>query len=224
MTPEHSTAIFDEGFYAEARRSRLENLFAHIDVGQLRGKTILELGCGTGEIGEAFVNLGCQVISVDAQPSYIKALKKKFPGREVHVLDLEQFDPSRFSGIDIVLCFGVLYHIARPETFLGGVAQVADTVFLETVVADSDQAVCQIMEESGPGQSFSGKGCRPSPAWIRQVMACHGFAVRDVSDRRANWGGAYPSVFDWTPRNDGAWIRGRTFLRKMYICQRSGCP
>jgi cyclopropane fatty-acyl-phospholipid synthase-like methyltransferase len=51
-------AIFDGPVYVEARQARLRNLFAHIDPAALAGKRVLELGCGTGELGQAFVEHG----------------------------------------------------------------------------------------------------------------------------------------------------------------------
>jgi hypothetical protein len=51
-------------------------------------------------------------------------------------------------------------------------------------------------------------------------MGHYGFDVRDISSGAANWGGGAPSVFDWTPLNDSAWMRDGAFLRKMLLCAR----
>ena len=218
------TTPFDDELYVAARKARLDNLFHHVDPKALAGRTVLELGCGTGELGEAFAGFGCRVISVDVNPAYIDIVNQRYPRRETHVLDLEGFDADRFRDIDIVLCFGLLYHLERPTAFLRRLSTVADTVFLETVVADTDQAACEAVRETGPDQGHSGSGCRPSPAWIEMMMSSLGYEVRDISAGRANWGGEYPSVYDWEPRNDGAWMRGKAFLRKMFILERSASP
>ena len=88
------------------------------------------------------------------------------------------------------------------------------------MVADTREAVYEQVEETGPDQASCGIGCRPSSSWIEMVMSSHGYEVRDISTGRANWGGEYPSIFDWEPKNDGAWVRGKTFLRKMFILER----
>lgn len=217
-------SLFDDPIYLQAREARLKNLFAHVDPGTLAGKRILELGCGTGDLGQAFVQWGSQVVSVDARPEHIVLLRERYPQREAHVADLEQWDFSCLGPFDAILCFGVLYHLATPEDFLARCAQNAATLYLETIVADFDEAIVARCEEDGasPGsdQSYSGRGCRPSPSWITCTLNRCGFSVRDISSVLANWGGEYPSAFDWAPQNRGEWRRGNTNLRKMFICHR----
>jgi cyclopropane fatty-acyl-phospholipid synthase-like methyltransferase len=53
MSDSKSSAIFDEAGYRESRTSRLRNLFRYLEVERLAGKRILEVGCGTGELGQA---------------------------------------------------------------------------------------------------------------------------------------------------------------------------
>ena len=220
MATQIPTTPFNDELYVKARKARLDNLFLHVDRAALKGKTVLDLGCGTGELGEAFVACGCNVISVDANPDYIEVVKARYPRRETHVLNLDALEAGRFHDIDIVLCFGLLYHLTRPTAFLGSLSMIADAIFLETVVADTEEAVYQLVAETGPDQAPGGQGCRPSRPWIEMVMSSHGYEVRDISSARANWGGEYPSIFDWEPRNDGVWMRGNTFLRKMFILER----
>ncbi len=215
-----AVAIFEAESYIQARPARLRNLFAHVDPKTLAGKRVFEAGCGTGAMGEEFAKLGCRVVSVDASEQFIATLRKRFPGREAHVMDLERQDPSQLGAFDIVLCFGILYHLSRPTAFLAACARMAPEIYLETMVCDSEEAVYQVVPEEGPDQAISGFGCRPSLPWISMVMGHYGFDVRDISSGAANWGGGAPSVFDWTPLNDSAWMRDGAFLRKMLLCAR----
>ena len=213
--------IFDNALYQIARRSRLRNLFDHLDAQALAGKRILELGCGTGELGQAFVEAGCNVVSVDCRTEYIQEVFRRFPGRPAHVMDLENWDSTTLGQFDAVLCFGLLYHLSKPAEFLAGCARVAPALYLETAVSDSEAPVCPLVPETGPDQAGSGQGCRPSPAWLNRTLVGLGFEVRDISAREANWGGTAPSIFDWAPLNDGQWQRNGAMLRKMLICNRS---
>jgi cyclopropane fatty-acyl-phospholipid synthase-like methyltransferase len=210
--------IFDNPLYGLARESRLRNLFRQVDPLSLSGKRMLELGCGTGELGQVFVEAGCQVVSVDCRGEYLEEVDRRFPGRQTRLIDLENWDPAPLGKFDAVLCFGVLYHLSAPAEFLAACARAAPQLYLETITTDSADAVCPMVDEEGPDQASSGRGCRPSPAWLNQTLSELGFEVRDISTHEANWGGSVPSVFDWAPLGDGQWQRDGAMLRKMLIC------
>jgi SAM-dependent methyltransferase len=212
--------IFDEPVYQLARESRLRNLFLQVDPRSLSGQRMLELGCGTGELGQAFVEAGCHVVSVDCRREYIDEVSRRFPGRQAHVIDLENWDFALLGKFDVVLCFGVLYHLSAPAKFLAACADIAPKLYLETVTTDSAAAICPLVTEEGPDQAWSGRGCRPSPAWLDLTLRELGFEVQDISTGGANWGGSVPSVFDWAPLDDHLWQRDGASLRKMLICTR----
>ena len=212
--------VFDHPLYVEARMRRMDNLRAHFDIETLQGRRILEAGCGTGELGGFFEDIGCRVVSVDAREEFISLLRKRYPGRQVAVMDLDRWDPAPLGRFDAILCFGILYHLAEPEAFLVECTRLTDTILLESIVLDSPWPQCLRVTDHEPGGSFSGIGCRPSVAWIVDLMQRCGFSAQDISSDLANWGGDYPSVFDWEPRYDGQWRYGDTFLRKMWVCRR----
>jgi SAM-dependent methyltransferase len=213
--------VFDAPVYAEARRARLRNLFAHLDPAGLAGLRVLELGCGTGELGQAFVERGAVVVSVDARDAHIAELRRRYPDRDAYAADLEAWDPGALGRFDAVLCFGLLYHLSTPGRLLAACARAADTLYLETVTLDSSEPTCPRVDEAGDDQAFSGRGCRPSPSWIADALAREGFSTRDISSAAANWGLPAPSVFDWPIENSGSWMRGGALLRRMFIARRT---
>jgi hypothetical protein len=212
--------VFDGPAFVEARLRQMSNLRAHFELETLRGGRILEAGCGTGELGEVFKEIGCHVVSVDACEDYTSVLKQRFPDREVAVMDLDHWDPAPLGRFDAVLCFAVLNHLAEPETFLIQCARLTDTILLDSTVLDSPWSQCPRITEHIPAGSFSGIGCRPTLAWIVNVMDRCGFSVQDISSSLGNWGGEYPGVYDWEALNDGNWARGNSILRKMFVCRR----
>jgi SAM-dependent methyltransferase len=221
MSSPSVSAIFDEEHYAEARRNRMTNLLAHIDIQRLAGMNVVELGCGAGDLGEELARRGAIVTSVDAVDEHLRALKQRYPSRTVRQVDLERLDPRELGRFDAILCFGLLYHLATPTIFLQSCAAMADELWLETVVQDAVEPVCQIVVEQGPDQAFSGFGCRPSPAWLELTLRRAGYEhIHDISTSTANWGGPSPSAFDWRQRDDGSWLREGALLRRMLIAKR----
>ncbi len=105
-----------------------------------RGETILDLGCGTGELSHEIYSHGAQVLAVDISPDMIAAARQKYaaishqpnnarPGNLIFELaDATQLD--RADGMvpaahfDAVFSNAVLHWIKQPERVAQGVAQV----------------------------------------------------------------------------------------------------
>jgi SAM-dependent methyltransferase len=214
-------SIFEARYYRESQLTRLANLFAHVDLEPWRGMRILEVGGGLGHLGDAFVQLGFDVTSTDGRPEHVEAMKAR--GRQAFVLDLDSTGVDEVGDFDVVLAFGVLYHLAEPEQFLRSCGKRAQVLLLETAVCDAADSVIHWVSEArgwrGTDQALSGQGCRPSPAWVEEVCRDAGFtSVRDVSSPLANW---EVGTFDWAPRNTGEWRRDDINLRKMWVCETS---
>jgi SAM-dependent methyltransferase len=214
-------SIFEASHYRESNLTRLVDLFAHVDVEKWRGMKVLEVGAGLGHLGDAFADLGFEVTSTDGRPEHVEAMKGR--GRESFVLDLDKAQASDFDGYDLVLAFGVLYHLAQPEEFLRACGKSAKVLLLETAVCDRLEPVVDWVNEAGgwrgQDQAVSGRGCRPSPAWVERVCRDAGFgAVRDISNPMGDWSSG---TFGWEPRDTGEWRRDGVNLRKMWVCERT---
>lgn len=216
--------VFETPAYREAELARLLALFAFVDLERWRGARILEVGAGIGHIGDVFVALepeyGFRVTSSDGRPEHVERMRER--GREAMVLDLDTDDLSAVGEFDLVLAFGVLYHLADPERFLRGCARIAGALVLESCVADLPGAeLVTVRESQGPlsgDQALAGTGCRPSPAWVESTCRDAGYgSVRDLSHAIGNW---RTGRFDWRPRGDGAWRRDGVNLRKLWLAEK----
>lgn len=221
--------IFDDPVYQESRINRVEAFLPYLriipdNILPPRNSWVFETGCGDGQLGELVASMtGWRMFSVDGRPEHIDRLRERFSYRREtsKVMDLEVDQSSDWGIADnsyaAVLCWGTLYHLARPYSFLRKISRLAPVIFLETVVVDSFEPVCYPSGEAGADQAVSGAGSRFSDAWLRMALRSLGREVTDISSGRANWKTA---SFDWQPRYDGRWIRGEQTLRKMYICVR----
>lgn len=212
--------FFELGYYREAELTRLLNLFAHVDLERWKGLKILEVGAGTGNIGVVFAQLGFDVTSTDGRPEHVEYMQGQ--GRKAFVLDLDNTGVDEAGDFDVILAFGVLYHLTEPEKFLKSCGKKAKVLLLETIVSDSAESTIHPVAEAkgwrGKDQALNELGCRPSPIWIEQTARSAGFnSVRDISSPVANWA---KSRFDWLPRNSGEYKRDGFSLRKMWIFEK----
>jgi 2-polyprenyl-3-methyl-5-hydroxy-6-metoxy-1,4-benzoquinol methylase len=94
-------------------RERLERCLGSVEV---RGKQVLECGCGAGRFTEILLEDGALVTSIDLS-SAVDANAKSFPVSDTHriaqadILALP-FDRQQY---DVVLCLGVIQHTPSPE-------------------------------------------------------------------------------------------------------------
>ena len=127
------------------------------------------------------------------------------------MLDADKDDiPTKY---DIILHWGVLYHLSEIEKHLAKISPKCDVLLLETEVCDSDDSAFFITtNEEGYDQAFNGTGIRPSPAYVEKVLEKNGFQFRLVKDPILNSG--FHS-YDWDVNNTNTWTGG---LRRFWIC------
>lgn len=210
-------SVFETGYYRESELTRLLSLFAHTDIDVWRDMRILEVGAGLGHIGDAFAQLGFDITSTDGRAEHVEAMRKR--GRKSFVLDLDTASVDDAGDFDLILAFGVLYHLARPEEFLLSCGKRARVLLLETAVCDSAEPVIHWVREAGgwrgKDQALRGQGCRPSPAWVESACLEAGFeSARDISSPLGNW---RIGRFDWEAKDTGDWRRDGVNLRKMWV-------
>jgi SAM-dependent methyltransferase len=212
-------SVFDTRYYRESQRSRLLNLFAHVDLERWKGMRVLEVGAGLGHLGVVFEQLGFEVVSSDGRPEHVEAMRAR--GRDAVVMDLDRVGADDLRSFDLILAFGVLYHLARPEQFLKACGDSAPVLLLESAVCDSPEPVIRWVDEAGgwrgTDQALAGHGCRPSPAWVERTCAEAGYrSVVDISSPVGNW---VIGSFDWEQRGTGDWRRDGINFRKMWVCE-----
>jgi len=82
----------------------------------VRGKLVLEAGCGAGRFTELLLQAGARVVAVDLSTA-VEANRENcghFPGYAVAQGDIRQL-PIASEQFDVVLCVGVVQHTPDPE-------------------------------------------------------------------------------------------------------------
>jgi SAM-dependent methyltransferase len=206
---------FDREVTHRLNQARLEHLGS---LGlTLDGLRVLDVGCGVGHLSRFFVERGCQVVSTDARAENIARLRKLYPGLEAHVVDVESDPLDRFGEFDVVLAYGLLYHLESPIRALRNLASVCKSLLLlETMVCDHHLPLLLLDDETKTvSQALGGLGHRPTPSYV--VMALNRIGFHFV------YGAAQvPSHedFQFAWRDDLAWFRDGHPLRAMFAASR----
>ena len=199
------------GHYNEWIQSRMNGISKYITPGFFKSKTLLELGCGHAHIGNKFHELGAIVTSTDVRDEHLKNVNQMYPHIKTYVLDADKDDIP--DGYNVILHWGVLYHLEEIETHLEKIAQKCDVLLLETEVSDSDDSTFYIStNEDGYDQAFNGIGIRPSPSYVEKVLEKNGFKFKLIEDPILNTG---YHMYDLEIKNTKTWASG---WRKFWIC------
>lgn len=107
--------------YRSHRRWRLFNKeFIFKSLGNLEGKTVLDFGCGEGQLGVQIGLLGANVEGIDISPELIDLARKRAELDHIddrvhfHASDILESAPAEAS-FDFVVCTDSLHHVDLPR-------------------------------------------------------------------------------------------------------------
>lgn len=201
------------GHYDEWRNRRITAIVSHYGPLWFKGKTVLELGAGYGDIGAALQGIGAQVTCSEAREEHVAKIRRRHPNIEVIKANMEHEWPFT-KKYDLILHLGLLYHLKNINFSVEKSLSNAMFVALETEVCDSDDPnfVLRVTEDkTGYDQSFIGIGSRPSAPYVERLFENVGARFDRISDSRCN---SYFHTYDWNVTNTGDWCNG---LRRFWF-------
>jgi len=163
---------------------------------------------------------------VDGRKENLAAVREQVPNAATHLMNVET-DPFPLARVDLILCMGLIYHIADPRSLFEKMASVTDQVFVETTCLDHDGEFIVFHNESTDARQFSltGSACRPSPKWVMRHLREAGFTrVEDISDSIGNRppSEGFPGVlYDWKFERTCGWRRAEHTLRRMFAASKA---
>ena len=195
--------------YEDWRIKRINKILQLYDLNELQGKRILELGCGHGEIGAFFADAGAEVLGLEGrlQNANFARLKQRGVQRfRCEHFDLDS-DFSSFGRFDLIIDFGLIYHLKNVDAHLKHCFAMADDILLETVICDSpDPHKIVFLDEnrSRDDEALDGIGSRVTSAYVERLAEENGFDFErfDTPDLNAGDESNQQFLYDWTPRND----------------------
>jgi SAM-dependent methyltransferase len=83
-------------------------------LGDVRGRRILDVCCGSGRLTAALARMGADVEGLDFAPTMVARAAANFPGLNFRQGDAERLPCEQNTFDAVVCCFGVM-HLERPE-------------------------------------------------------------------------------------------------------------
>lgn len=219
---------FDISHYTNWNKSRINTIIDYYGEEFFKNKEVLEVGCGWAAMGAHFSSIGANVTVSDAREEHISVIKERYPQLKGLVVDSEDTNWVYENQMyDVIIHFGLLYHLRNPEDNLRLTTRHCETLILETEVLDSDdpEQIILIKEETNWdhgawGMAHSGTGCRPSYAWVERILNdCNMEVTRIPKPELANAGS---HNYSWNRANkekvdNPKLVSGR---RAMWFCKR----
>jgi SAM-dependent methyltransferase len=208
------------GHYGTWTDNRIRWILENLGERVFEGKTVLDIGGGSGHVARRVRELGAR--RVEVVEGRVSNITERPPDEGIifTLANLERGLTTREPSYDIVLNLGTIYHLANWEPILiDSVLRARELVFIETEVIDSEVEYNRYVVEDVDGydQSMSGIGSRPSEFEIDRLLArvpnAHG---RKVLDAGLN---AEFHRYDWQNALDGTIENG---LRRFWAVRRVG--
>ncbi len=196
--------LFDPS-YEEWRIKRINKILEVYGIDYFKNKNVLELGGGHGEIGAFFAELGANVLCLDGREQNVIFANLKH--RKVDNFKCLQFNLennfTEFGRFDLIINFGLIYHLRNVDEHLNCCFKMSDDIFLETVVCDSTDPykIFYVKEnETVDEEALEGIGSRPSPFYIERIANENNFEANRYFTADLNVRHLY--VYDWVHKND----------------------
>jgi len=195
------------------RQAKIESIFGKEF---FKGKTILELACGYGDNGMHFANLGAKVTFAEGRQEHIDVFKQRYPDQEIILLN-QEFEWDLQRKFDIVIHWGVLYHIDKWQQDLACAVKHANLIFLESEVCDSDDEDAELKPEASDryDQELGSLASRPSANNIEKNLKQLGFKFTRYDDKDLDAG---MHQYSWKVENTLTWKNG---LRRFWVVNKN---
>ena len=201
-----STEEWFKTHYIPWRESRINKIVSIFGKEFFNNKTMLELAAGHGDTGHYFYNLGSIVTFADGNEGHLVKIKKTNPDSTVLHIDQDK-EWNLNKQFDIVVHWGVLYHLDNWQKDLKTAIEHGKIIFLETEVCDSNDPTFEIKtSESGYDQAVNGIGSRPSAAMVEGCINETGanYVRYDDADINAEY-----HKYDWKVNDTKEWTSGQ---------------
>ena len=193
--------------------------YAHCIPDDLRGGTVLDIGCNAGFFAREMKRRGAgRVVGIDSDRRYLDqaALMAECEGIDLELRQMSVYDVAKLGErFDFVIFSGVLYHLRHPLLALDAIYEhvVRDTLLFQCLQRGSDEVPA--LEENYPFSEWD--------VFQRDDFPKLHFIERSYADDPTNWFFPNRAAVEAMLRSAGFVIEQHP-EREVYICRRGRRP
>lgn len=174
-----TSRVFDQHHYDllnTARVQVLSDLLAELKP-KLGLVSAIDVGCGLGHFAGFLNERGFQVIAIDGRAQNIEEAGKRWPQVRFEVFNVEDPGLRSLGLFDLVLCFGLLYHLENPFMAIRHLRAMTNSlIVVEGLIYPGDVPLMGLVEET----SFEDQGLNhiafyPTESCIEKMLYRAGF-------------------------------------------------
>ena len=172
---------FDQRAALELVEARGETMRRLLDklIPALRLATAIDSGCGVGFFSQMLSECGLQVRGFDGRSQNVAEARARFPEIRFDQGDVESASIRDCGVFDLVLCFGLLYHLENPLAAIRNLRALAGKcLLLESMCVPGEKTAALLREEPRlDNQSLTDVAFYPSEATLIKMLYRAGFHV-----------------------------------------------
>ncbi len=152
MTRPQSQTIFDQDHYAkliEARGATIKRVVHELKA-KLGLSTALDAGCGLGFFAEMLRECGLGVRAFDVRAENVEEAQRRYPSIPFEIGDLQERSVLTLGTFDLVLCFGLLYHLESTLLAIRNLHGLTSKVLLLESMCLPDEEPWMLLREEQP--------------------------------------------------------------------------
>lgn len=140
-------------------------------------ETAIDVGCAIGDFSSFLEEKGLRAMGVDGRPENVEEARRRFPGIEFRVFDAEDARVKDLGAFDLLLCFGLLYHLENPFRVVRNLcAMTTKIALIESMCPPGARPVLELQDEGdGEDQSLNLVAFYPSEPCLVKMLYRAGF-------------------------------------------------
>jgi tRNA (mo5U34)-methyltransferase len=171
--------IFDAKHYEALNASRgavVSTLLSEL-MGPLSLQTAVDVGCGLGYFSGLLKSLNLDVTGVDGRRQNVEEAERRFPGIDFKHCDAQDTALRALGKFDLVLCFGLLYHLENPLLTVRHLRSMATKLLLvEGVIFPGEEPIMALVDEGATeDQGLNHFAFYPTEACLVKMLYRSGF-------------------------------------------------